>query len=247
MTVKVENANDSGTVELSQIEPQVGRAVIATLTDADGGEVVSDWQWAEADEETDGTCPETGYTDITDATSATYSPVDVDVDTCLQATVTYRDSLSVAGTEGVRTASQATKRGVQDDAAANDAPKYEDQDPSTVGDQSDETSRTVAENTDADEPIGAPVGATDTDLLLYTLGGADADSFKINRETGQLSTKAKLDYETKATYMVIVTATDPSGATDSIIVTINVTDENDDATIAPVSYTHLTLPTKRIV
>ena len=30
---------------------------------------------------------------------------------------------------------------------------------------------------------------------------------------------------------MIVTATDPSGATDSITVTINVTDENDDAEI----------------
>ena len=44
-----------------------------------------------------------------------------------------------------------------------------------------------------------------------------------------MKTKAELDYETKDTYIVIVTATDPSGATDSITVTINVTDENDDA------------------
>ena len=45
-------------------------------------------------------------------------------------------------------------------------------------------------------------------------------------------TKAELDYETKATYMVVVNATDPSGASDSILVTINVTDENDPAEIA---------------
>ena len=44
-------------------------------------------------------------------------------------------------------------------------------------------------------------------------------------------TKAELDYETKATYMVVVNATDPSGASDSILVTINVTDENDSAVI----------------
>ena len=43
--------------------------------------------------------------------------------------------------------------------------------------------------------------------------------------------KAELDYETKATYTVVVTATDPSGATDSITVTINVTDENDKPVI----------------
>ena len=68
-------------------------------------------------------------------------------------------------------------------------------------------------------------------MLLYTLGGADAASFSIVRSTGQLRTKAKLDYETRDEYMVMVTAMDPSGASDSIMVTINVTDEQDGAVI----------------
>ena len=59
--------------------------------------------------------------------------------------------------------------------------------------------------------------------------------FGIDKNTGQLKTKAKLDYEALPEdakyYMVMVTATDPSGANDSIMVTINVTDENDGATI----------------
>ena len=45
--------------------------------------------------------------------------------------------------------------------------------------------------------------------------------------TGQLQTKAALDYETKQTYTVTVTATDPSGESDSITVTITVTDVNE--------------------
>ena len=69
------------------------------------------------------------------------------------------------------------------------------------------------------------------ELLLYTKSGPDADSFNISRSNGQLTTKAKLDYETKDMYQVVVTATDPSGAADSISVIINVTDEDDDATI----------------
>ena len=89
----------------------------------------------------------------------------------------------------------------------------------------------MAENTKEEQPIGAPVTANDGDLLLYTLGGADAASFDIDKKTGQIKTKAKLDFETKATYVVVVTATDPSGATDSIMVTINVTDVNDGAAI----------------
>ena len=42
-------------------------------------------------------------------------------------------------------------------------------------------------------------------------GGPDADSFTIDRGTAQLSTKVALDAETKDTYTVTVTATDPSG------------------------------------
>ena len=42
----------------------------------------------------------------------------------------------------------------------------------------------------------------------------------------------ELDYETKAMYMVVVTATDPSGASDTINVHIEVTDEDDKTTIA---------------
>ena len=75
-------------------------------------------------------------------------------------------------------------------------------------------------------------GDGDDDLLLYGMSGPDADSFDITRTNGQISTKAKLDYETKATYTVVVNTTDPSGAQDSILVTINVTDEDDDAEIA---------------
>ena len=44
-------------------------------------------------------------------------------------------------------------------------------------------------------------------------------------------TRAALDYETKSVYMVVVTATDPSGAAASIQVIINVTDVDDPAEI----------------
>ena len=45
-------------------------------------------------------------------------------------------------------------------------------------------------------------------------------------------TKAALDYETKATYSVTVTASDSGGLSDSIDVTITVTDVDED--VAPV-------------
>ena len=66
--------------------------------------------------------------------------------------------------------------------------------------------RSVTENTAAGEDIGSPVGAFDPqgDSLTYILGGDDADSFDIVASSGQLMTKAALDYETKSSYRVIV-------------------------------------------
>ena len=85
------------------------------------------------------------------------------------------------------------------------------------------TTRSVAENTAAGADIGAPLtAATVGAAVTYTLGGTDAASFDIVEETGQLQTKAALDYETRSSYEVTVTATNSEGSVD-IIVTIDVT------------------------
>ena len=88
-----------------------------------------------------------------------------------------------------------------------------------------EAVRSVVENTAAGENVGAPVTAmdADNDTLTYSLGGTDMASFDIDPPTGQLMTKAALDYEAKASYEVTVTATDPDSASDMITVTITVT------------------------
>ena len=99
--------------------------------------------------------------------------------------------------------------------------------------QSDSTSRKVAEDTKAGRNMESPVSARDDDgdLLIYSLSGADAASFSMSRNDGQLKTKAALNCEARNSYSVVVTATDPSGAMDRIVVTINVTDEDDPAVI----------------
>ena len=99
---------------------------------------------------------------------------------------------------------------------ANVAPEFAD---------SEDGARSVAEDTAAGKDIGNPVAASDAnrDALTYALSGTDAASFDIDMESGQLMTLAALDYETKASYSVTVTASDSGGLSDSIGVTVTVT------------------------
>ncbi len=108
-----------------------------------------------------------------------------------------------------------------DETAGNNAPTFTDGDSAT---------RSVAENTASGRNIGNPIAATDADTgdtLTYTLGGTDAASFSIVSTSGQLRTSAALNYESKSSYSVSISVSDSNGATDSIAVTINVTDVNE--------------------
>ena len=98
-------------------------------------------------------------------------------------------------------------------------------------------SRDVAENTAAGTNIGDPVAATapDSDTLTYSLSGTDAASFDIVGTSGQLQTKAALDYEAKSRHTVTVSVTNGT-ARDAIKVTINVTDANDAPAFDPATY-----------
>ena len=88
--------------------------------------------------------------------------------------------------------------------------------------------RSFPENAPVGWHIGAPVMATDEDgdPLTYTLEGPEAASFEIDASTGQLQTRPGVvyDYETKSSYLVTVRATDPGGASVTILVTILVLD-----------------------
>ena len=88
--------------------------------------------------------------------------------------------------------------------------------------------RSVAENTAAGQNVGAVLTATDadSDTLAYTLEGTDAASFGILSTSGQIQTKAGVTYnhEAQSTYTVIVKADDSNGGTDTVTVTITVTD-----------------------
>ena len=87
----------------------------------------------------------------------------------------------------------------------------------------------VDENRSA-STIVATVTATDPEgqALTYTLSGRDAASFTIpNSAAGRLRAKATLNHEDRSSYQVIVTAADPYGLSDSVTLTISVTDVNE--------------------
>ena len=112
----------------------------------------------------------------------------------------------------------------------NEAPAFSD---------STGTTRSIAENAPAGVNIGNAVAATDDDgdTLTYTLGDTDAATFDIESATGQLKTKASLDFETEPSYTVTVSVSDSKGGTDSITVTINVTDLDETPSNNPPVFT----------
>ena len=92
--------------------------------------------------------------------------------------------------------------------------------------------RSVAENSGANTDVGNPVTADDVDggdTLTYTLEGIDEASFTIVSTSGQIRTISGVtyDYETTPSYTVIVKADDGNGGTDTVTVTIDLTDVNE--------------------
>ena len=106
-------------------------------------------------------------------------------------------------------------------ATTNNAPAFADS----------ALTRSVAENTAAGENIGdaLPEAADEdsTDMLTYALEGTDAASFTLDGR--QLKTKSGVsyDYETKDSYSVTLKVDDGSDGTDTLAVTVNVTDEDE--------------------
>ena len=92
--------------------------------------------------------------------------------------------------------------------------------------------RAVDENSPAGTDVGDPVVAMESDVgdsVTYALSGTDASSFALDTSTGQITVGSGtvLDFESKETYAVTVTATDTHSGTASVAVTINVNDVDE--------------------
>ena len=213
VTVNVTNVDEGGMASISPTRPSVGTPITASVTDPDSAPTGMTYQWSHS------TAMGGPFTPYPAETTVRFTPAEADVGRYLRVTVSYND------VHGAQTESATTEMAVMA-VMLNVAPAF----------SSEAATRSVAENTAAGMNIGAPVMATDddNDTLRYMLSGTDAGSFDIGMSTGQLMTKAALDYETKMSYMVTVTATDPDGASDSIMVTIMVTDVDEGDPVDPV-------------
>ncbi len=200
-------------------------------------------QSATVDESFSFTVPDDAFGDI-DGDTLAYSATLANDDplpswlTFTAATRTFQGTPATAGTLTVKvtvedgggeTASDQFDIVVNE--APNAAPAFDD----------DELTRSVAENAGPGTNVGAPVPAatdSDGDSPTYTMEGADEASFDFDPATRQIATKAGVDYdfEAKAMYSVTITADDGKGGTDTVAVTISLTDvaEPPDAPEPPV-------------
>ena len=147
------------------------------------------------------------------------SPADADTDNV------YKVTVKASITDESRTLDVTVTVG-----DLNEPPKF----PST-----ETSNRSIDENTPAGRNIGAPVAAADPDqgaTLTYSLGDSDDyDAFDIVATSGQLRTKAPLNYEGQAYYYLTVSVSDgkasdgsPDPSVDATIyVTITVTNVDE--------------------
>ena len=223
VSVKVTDVDDAGKVALSQDRPEVGTMIAATLTDDDGGITGVTWQWHKLD--SSDAASVNASNEIVDATKSEYKPVADDAEMYLHAVATYTDSKGPG-----KTATGVTENLVRADTV-NRPPMFVDADDEVVTTYERSVDEDVADRADPAD-VGDPVTAKDVnidDTRTYRLSGTDADSFMIVPLSGQINAPigTKLNHEMKDTYTVIVTATDSSGASSSVTVTINVTDVDE--------------------
>ena len=213
LTITVTDINEPGTVALTAAAPEVGSALTATLTDGDADVSGETWTWSWSTTSTG------SFTTISGETTATYTPETTDVGRYLKASVTYTDAFGPG-----QTAEQ-----VSDNAVLTNPPPVFADDPVAFTVNENATSGTVGTVTATD-----PDGET----ITYSVGGVDEtvfnEDFSLNTSTGEITVKfdATIDHESRPSYSVTITATDPSGGTDAISVTITVTDVDELGTVA---------------
>ena len=241
VTVKVLDSDEPGEIMFSpDANPVSGSPITAALSDSDGDVINVAWQWYALDAANE----ELPGNEIKGEKSDTYTPKGDDIGKLLVITAKYMDrtededniaaAIDDIGVGGVRFANMVTSAATAPviDDPANAPPVFVEGATAVRYVEEDNLPGETA-GRDPVEPISRELAVTDEDpnaTHAFTLSGTDAGYFDIEvgaNGGGHLMTKARLDYETKDTYTVVVTANDGSGDTNAnatITVTIEVKD-----------------------
>ena len=239
--ITVENVEEEGVITLSHTQPEAKARLTASLSDPDKARSVR-WQWYRGSYTNVASLPGDSPSDRCDsptatdcliyrATSPSYTPDggddnnSEDVGLILTIVARYDDGEDREKNALVRTATIVRAK-----PENNAAPEFQDNN----NDKITRDTREVGEDAASGGSVGDVVTATDSgDTLDYSLSAGDVRFFTIHRTTGQIMVGAgtELDYETKKMYRVTVRAVDPSGASGTISVTIDVTDVDETPTL----------------
>ena len=248
VTVTVTDVDEKGEVVISWLQPEVGFAITASLTDPDGAETAITWAWKVSKVEPAvllignpkhwGPAPGT-------ATDESYTPADIGTEgRYLRVTAMYTDRNGSGKTAWMRSAYPVQ---AADGGRENGSPDF-------VAEKVDRSvAETAAVGADVNPPVTAPTGGSSAkDTLTYGLRAfvdndvgstgldvpdtavADAAAFNIDKASGQITLAAKLDFESRSDgkYVVVATVTDPSGLNDDVVVVITAEDRNEDPVLS---------------
>ena len=204
VTIKVTDVDEDGTVSLMPSAARVNTEIIATLTDPDGSESITSWQWATSTDRM------MGWNDIPGANTDRYTPVADDEGHYLQASVTYSDRHDVDKSADVVSSRVLAQH------AENSFPSFKDGESVTFR---------VAENTSAPHVVDE-VTATDVDgdTLTYSVSGLGAAPFVFATSTGEISVgaDANLNFESDTkSYSFTVSVHDGKDQFDNATTTID--------------------------
>ena len=226
LKIKISNVDEAGTVTLSSNSPEVETELDARLQDPDRAIHNLTWQWQSADSN-----PSDTWTDISGATSSSYTPTTAVAGKYLRARANYDDGEGT-GKEAVDAATNAVI------APDNRAAQFNEGATAT---------RSVNEGAVAGTRLGAAISALDPedDTLAYSLAaGSDSDKFVVDSGTGQLEVAAGVtfDYETAEDlqFELVVQVSDGKAADhgqdsaidDTIVVTIDLVNVDEPGEVS---------------
>ena len=177
VTVTVTNVDETGALDLSSEQPQVGALLTTTLTDPDGSIRSESWSWHRSTNRS-------SWSEISGETSNSYAPVAADLNHYLRVTVEYSD-----GEGSGKRLRETSDHRTQAAPPMNYPPEFADT----------STTRSVPENSGEGVAVGDAVTATDdnNDRLTYTLTSGDTDQFTVDDATGRIRVATARPWTTK--------------------------------------------------